>query len=211
MGRPAGPARDTKCLICERALDIFAEKGYAAATMRDIARAVDMKDASLYNHFPSKRALFDATVSWQLHRLTHLLRGRGALALPEDDPAAYRTCNPDELLSIVLASYEPFFTDEAVVELRHVLETERHADVDIARLYRAVFIERPIQLQEAIFTALIAEGDFEPCDTGLAARQFHGPVFLALCEEMPWDDTRRFIAKHLEAFQSEHRTRKERS
>lgn len=211
MGRPTGPTRDTKRLVCERALDIFAEKGYAATTMRDIAGAVAMKDASLYNHFPSKRALFDATVSWQLDRLTHLLRSRGALALPEDDPAAYRTSNPDELLSIVLASYEPFFTDDAIIELRHVLEAERHADAGIARLYRTVFIERPIQLQQAIFTALAAEGSFKPCDMELAARQFHGPVFLALCEEMPWGDAQRFITKHLEAFQSEHRTRKERS
>ena len=28
MGRPAGPTRDTKRLICERALEVFAEKGY---------------------------------------------------------------------------------------------------------------------------------------------------------------------------------------
>lgn len=53
MGRPAGPTRDTKALICERALDVFAEKGYTASTMRDIAHGAGMKDASLYNHFPA--------------------------------------------------------------------------------------------------------------------------------------------------------------
>ena len=79
MGRPAGPTRDTKALICERALDVFAEKGYTASTMRDIAHGAGMKDASLYNHFSSKRDLFDATVSLQLERLTNLLRSHQAI------------------------------------------------------------------------------------------------------------------------------------
>lgn len=209
MGRPAGPTRDTKALICERALDLFAEKGYTASTMRDIAHGAGMKDASLYNHFSSKRDLFDATVSLQLERLTSLLRSHQALAHPEDSTAAYATDDPNQLLSTVLASYEPFFSDPAIIKLRHILEAERHADPSIFQLYRTIFITRPIQLQEAIFTQLIARGYLGPCDTELAARQFHGAVFLALSEEMPWDDARRFIAKHLDAFQSEHRIRKE--
>ena len=70
MGRPSGPTRDTKRLICERALEVFAEKGYAATTMRDVAAAVGMRDASLYSHFPGKQAIFDAAVEHQLDRLT---------------------------------------------------------------------------------------------------------------------------------------------
>ena len=156
MGRPAGPTRDTKALICERALDVFAEKGYTASTMRDIAHGAGMKDASLYNHFSSKRDLFDATVSLQLERLTSLLRSHQALAHPEDSTAAYATDDPNQLLSTVLASYEPFFSDPAIIKLRHILEAERHADPSISQLYRTIFITRPIQLQKAIFTQLIA-------------------------------------------------------
>ena len=156
MGRPAGPTRDTKALICERALDVFAEKGYTASTMRDIAHGAGMKDASLYNHFSSKRDLFDATVSLQLERLTNLLRSHQALAHPEDNAAAYATDDPNRLLSTVLASYEPFFSDPAIIKLRHILEAERHADPSIFQLYRTIFITRPIQLQETIFAQLIA-------------------------------------------------------
>ena len=169
MGRPAGPTRDTKALICERALDVFAEKGYTASTMRDIAHGAGMKDASLYNHFSSKRDLFDATVSLQLERLTNLLRSHQALAHPEDNAAAHATDDPNQLLSTVLASYEPFFSDPAIIKLRHILEAERHADPSIFQLYRTIFITRPIQLQEAIFTQLIARGYLGPCDTELAA------------------------------------------
>ena len=34
---------------------LFKEKGYAAVTMRDIAKALDIKAASLYNHITSKQ------------------------------------------------------------------------------------------------------------------------------------------------------------
>ena len=34
---------------------LFKEKGYSAVTMRDIAKALDIKAASLYNHIASKQ------------------------------------------------------------------------------------------------------------------------------------------------------------
>lgn len=50
----------TRDRILLEATTIFAQKGYAAVSMRDIARRVDIKAASIYNHFESKEALWDA-------------------------------------------------------------------------------------------------------------------------------------------------------
>lgn len=206
MGRPAGPTRDTKRLICERALEVFAEKGYAAATMRDVATAVGMRDASLYSHFPGKQAIFDAAVAHQLDRLTQALRSRHALAHPADDASAYLADGP-ALTEVVLASYEPLFADDGIVRLRHVLEGARRACPRCDELYRTVFIERPLELQRAIFSRLVEAGLFSPCDVDLAARQFHGPVFLALCEDMPWPQARGLVERHLDAFLAQHRAK----
>lgn len=206
MGRPAGPTRDTKRLICERALEVFAEKGYAATTMRDVAAAVGMRDASLYSHYPSKQAIFDAAVEHQLDRLTQALRSRRALAHPADDASAYLADGP-ALTEVVLASYEPFFADADIVRLRRVLEGARHTDPRCNKLYRTVFVERPLELQRAIFSHLVEAGLFSPCDVDLAARQFHGPVFLALCEDMPWPQARGLVERHLDAFLAQHRAK----
>ena len=206
MGRPSGPTRDTKRLICERALEVFAEKGYASASMRDVAAAVGLREASLYSHFPGKQAIFDAAVAHQLDRLTQALRSRRALAHPTDDPSAYLADGP-ALAEVVLASYEPLFADAGIVRLRHVLEGARHTDPRCDELFCTVFIERPLELQRAIFSRLVDAGLFSPCDVGLAARQFHGPVFLALCEDMPWPQARGLLKRHLDAFLAQHRAK----
>ena len=52
----------TRERIVDEALTLFSTKGYAGTTVRDIADAVGIRDASLYKHFPSKRAIFDTCV-----------------------------------------------------------------------------------------------------------------------------------------------------
>ena len=54
---------DTKAKILEKALELFSVKGYNAVSVGEIANAVGIKAPSLYNHYPSKQAIFDAIVS----------------------------------------------------------------------------------------------------------------------------------------------------
>lgn len=44
------------------ALRLFAEQGFAATSVRQIAAAVGVTDAALYSHFPSKQKIFDRLV-----------------------------------------------------------------------------------------------------------------------------------------------------
>jgi AcrR family transcriptional regulator len=39
-------------------LDLFAERGYSALTMRQVAEALDVSTGTLYHYFPTKEALF---------------------------------------------------------------------------------------------------------------------------------------------------------
>jgi AcrR family transcriptional regulator len=57
---PKSDAADTKELLLEAALGLFADKGYEGTSVRDIARSVGLSESVLYAHFSSKRAIFDA-------------------------------------------------------------------------------------------------------------------------------------------------------
>ena len=51
---------DTKQRILDKALELFSTQGYDSVSVGEIAKAVGIKAPSLYNHFPSKQAIFDA-------------------------------------------------------------------------------------------------------------------------------------------------------
>ena len=55
--------KNTKERIMLEASILFAHRGYAAVSMRDIAERVDIKASSIYNHFKNKEALFTAIVT----------------------------------------------------------------------------------------------------------------------------------------------------
>jgi AcrR family transcriptional regulator len=63
--RPSSRRRKGE-LTAERILDvaeaIFAERGYAGATLRDVATRAGLRTPSLYNHFPSKESLYAAVL-----------------------------------------------------------------------------------------------------------------------------------------------------
>ncbi|WP_339614539.1 helix-turn-helix domain-containing protein, partial [uncultured Winogradskyella sp.] len=48
--------------IVRVAAKLFKEKGYSAVTMRDLATAMGIKAASLYNHINSKQDILNAII-----------------------------------------------------------------------------------------------------------------------------------------------------
>src|SRR6266404_2562166 len=51
-------AKDRKIAIVKAALPLFARKGFAETTTRDLAKAAGVSEPLLYKHFPSKEALY---------------------------------------------------------------------------------------------------------------------------------------------------------
>jgi AcrR family transcriptional regulator len=71
--------------IVEAALDVFAERGYNAASVAEIGARAGVAKSVLYHHFGSKAGLFEAIVEAHTADLVEEV----AAALPED-PAAPR-------------------------------------------------------------------------------------------------------------------------
>src|ERR671932_338609 len=65
---------------------LFSRRGYAATSMRDIAKALDLQGGSLYAHIPSKEAVLAAIVEQAAERFHGAVRPLAE----EPGPAAAR-------------------------------------------------------------------------------------------------------------------------
>ncbi len=87
MARTLGSyAKLTKPKISEIALHLFAERGYAAVSMRQIASKVGLQGGALYNYFPDKQTILSELLISHMENLLQTWHGR---KLPE---------GPDKLL-----------------------------------------------------------------------------------------------------------------
>jgi len=77
----------TAARILDAAEALFAERGYAGTTLRDVADAVGLRIPSLYNHFPSKDALYAAVLERGFGPVLDLLGE--TLARPDARPAGH--------------------------------------------------------------------------------------------------------------------------
>ena len=81
MARTLGSyAKLTKPKISEIALHLFAERGYAAVSMRQIASKVGLQVGALYNYFPDKQTILSELL---IHHMENLLQTWHSQKLPE--------------------------------------------------------------------------------------------------------------------------------
>ena len=77
-GRPADDGADRRQAILDAAREQFAEKGYAAASIRAIARTADVDPALVHHYFGSKEKVFVAAMELPFdpaERLPEVLEG----------------------------------------------------------------------------------------------------------------------------------------
>lgn len=87
-GQPVTASKNTKDEIRRQALRLFAERGYSAISMRELAEAVGVRQGGLYNHFPGKQALLVDLMATHMEALLDTLDP--VMAGPPDPVAQLR-------------------------------------------------------------------------------------------------------------------------
>lgn len=144
-----------KQMILEAAARLFRDKGYSATSMRDLARAVDLKASSLYNHIDSKEDLL-RDICFHNARQFHQ-RLQEIESMPEGEEAQLRALihlhiqtATEDLTSITA------FNDE----WRHLTEPHLSEFIGMRKDYERRF--------RAIIEKGIAGGVFKPIDSTIA-------------------------------------------
>ncbi len=112
----------TKERIFETALDLFAEKGYEATSIRDITKAVGLSVAAFYNHFASKNELLQA-----IYNFYRSLDNSETEALSDIEQMVERM-SPfdifDQMAQQIIASLH----DEKLVKLTRIIINEQYTN-----------------------------------------------------------------------------------
>jgi AcrR family transcriptional regulator len=124
MTRRRIPAGERRVRILDAAVEVFAEHGYTAAKMQDIATRAGVVPSVLYDHFGSKRELHITLL--ELH----------AAQLRERSLRRLEGATVEEMVRASISNYFAFVEEDPFIW--RVLHQDAPADPDIAAVYREI-------------------------------------------------------------------------
>lgn len=197
---------NTKEKIAWEALSLFSAKGYSAVSIRDIARAVGIKESSIYNHYKGKQAVFDALVETYDAKADAFFGQFASPAHLEGNIIENMTYiqSIDSLVEMVLASVEQYLCDDYFFKFFRMLSIERFNNEKVQAVYKKMFIDGALDYQTRLFGWMIDNGYFIPTDPKMTALQFYSPIYLLFNQFEPgvtdMDDVKNTLERHIRQF-----------
>lgn len=179
---------DTRQRILDEALELFSAKGYDSVSVGEIAKAVGIKAPSLYNHFPSKQAIFDAIVeSTAAQYAADTDKFDIHVQDVQKDVPAFAEITEDALFEKVRQIFEYSLHDETISRFRRMMTIEQFRSPELAALYSNRYVERILRYHAGIFRALIASGEICAEDPDTLAMLYVAPVvtLIGICDRQP--------------------------
>jgi len=157
--------------ILAAALALFAERGFAATRLDDVARRAGVTKGTLYLYFPNKQELFEAVVRQAL--VPNLERGEALLseaAEPQSTAA---------LLAEVMRGWAELASSPAGA-IPKIVVSEAGNFPDLARFYREQVVDRGMALLRRVLQLGIARGEFRALDLDDTVRCVVAPLLMAM-------------------------------
>lgn len=179
---------DTKQKILDKALELFSASGYDSVSVGEIAKAVGIKAPSLYNHYPSKQAIFDAIVA---STAAQYEEDTGKIDIHVQDVAQdipiFTEITEEALFEKVRQIFEYSLHNEKISRFRRMMTIEQFRSPELAALYSRRYVERMIDYHAGIFRALIAAGEIRAEDPDALAMMYVSPVMtlIGICDRQP--------------------------
>ena len=200
---------NTKERILEAALELFSQRGFDGASVRDIARAVGIRESSLYNHFENKRAIFDGIVDFCVQQSEIYFRQSALPFSQGDDTSVYQGIGLDRLQELIERTFRFFFDDPWNVRFRRLLLLSQYTEPRCRDIYRQLYRDKCVQVQAYIFSALMDAGELRREDPLAVAAEFHGPMFMWIHTCDSFEEARPLIRAHVEQFRKNYEWKSE--
>ena len=179
---------DTRQRILDEALTLFSEKGYANVFVADIAARVGIKAPSLYKHYKSKQAIFDAIIEEMNRRF---LEEAGALQINGADAVAdaeiYRQISEEQLITLGKNLFLYFLKDDYTRRFRKMLTIEQFHDKALAAAYMKQYVDDPLSYQGMLLGLMASAGVLQTENVEIMTLHFYAPIYmlLTICDREP--------------------------
>jgi AcrR family transcriptional regulator len=158
--------------ILGAALDVFRERGFAAAPLDEVARRAGVSKGTLYLYFPSKEAIFKALVRESV--LPNIVRA-------EETARDFRGSSACLLRELLTGFGQLIVADDRLSAFPKLIISEAGNFPELARFYLDQVIRRAFRLLAQILKRGVLAGEFAPMNYSATARLAVAPiVFLAL-------------------------------
>lgn len=156
--------------IVSAALEVFAEKGFAAARLDDIAARAGVSKGALYLYFETKQDLFEAVV-------------RDAV-LPNLDAVEQAVANLDlpfrQLAPMLAARVAQLMTTSSLPAVAKMVIAESRNFPDLARVWHDQVVSRALAVLTGLIKAAQARGEIQPGDPRYHALSIVGPMLMGV-------------------------------
>ena len=179
---------NTKQRILDEALTLFSEKGYANVFVGDIAERVGIKAPSLYKHYKSKQAIFDAIIEEMNNRFEQQakmmnINGTDAAA----DSAIYSNMSEENLLKLGREFFLYYLHDDYNKRFRKMLTIEQFNNKELADIYSKLYVDDPMTYQSMLLGFVAATGLLQTDNVEIMTLHFYAPIYylLTICDRDP--------------------------
>ncbi len=158
----------TKERILKEAMALFSVYGFDSVSVRRIAEEVGVKNSALYKHFKNKQAIFDAIVAESQERFLQKYA----------DSKVDELKTPEEFENMCINFFLYQTKDAWITMFRRLLMMEMYKNQEMARIYKRIFIDMPIQYQKQLFQTFIDQGLFKDANAEVMSIELYAPFFL---------------------------------
>ncbi len=164
--------------VLEAALNLFAQNGFAATRMDDIAKAAGLSKAAIYLYFPSKDDVFKALIE------TRVVKIRTQMSAIADDKSVDPISGLREFVRLWAASN----ADSRMVAIPRIVLSESARFPDLADYYHKTVISQTQVALKTLLEAGITQGLFRPIDTKVAAKALMSPMLFEMLRRQAFTD-----------------------
>lgn len=191
---------DTKERILDGALKLFAQKGYEAVGVAEIAEAVGIKAPSLYKHYKNKRAIFDSIIE-RVNEMDSVKARENEMPEQEieEDAGSYKNIRAEKIKEYTKSMFLHWTEEEFSSLFRKMLTLEQYKNPEMSGLYQNYIAGGPVKYMADIFAEMTGTEE----EALQAALEFYGPMYLLYSIYDGTSDINRvmpLLEKHIDKF-----------